>query len=90
MSESEYREAFDRIVVDGSLTDMEKLVHTFDLVTQEYISHYRLDADLARAMGDNDTAVREEIKAGMIQSSRGMFEYCYIRITGRRGPLWDE
>lgn len=90
MNKSEYQEAFDQIVADPSLTDLEKLVRTFDLVTREFMGHYQHDAELARIMGDKDTAVREEIKAGILNASRGMFAHCYTRITGLRGKLWDE
>jgi hypothetical protein len=90
MSESEYTEAFEQIVANSSLTDLEKLVRSFDLVTRKFIGHYQHDAEIARAMGDKETAVREEIKAGILQSSRGMFAHCYTRITGLRGKLWDD
>ena len=90
MNESEYAAAFERIVTDTSLTDMEKLVRAFHLTTHQYIGHYKHDAEIARAMGDKDTAVREEIKAGMIEAARGMFGHCYLRITGVRGNWWDE
>lgn len=90
MNESEYTETFERLVADPTLTDMEKLVRTFNLVTRQYIGHYKHDAEVARVMGDKETAVREELKAGMIESARGMFGHCYMRITGVRGKWWDE
>ncbi|MBX3058109.1 MAG: hypothetical protein KF770_16705 [Anaerolineae bacterium] len=90
MNESEYTAAFEQIVTDPALTDMQKLTRAFHLTTRQYIGHYRHDAEIARAMGDKDTAVREEMKAGMIEAARGMFGHCYLRITGKRGNWWDE
>jgi hypothetical protein len=90
MNKSEYQEIFEQIVADSTLTDLEKLVRSFDLVTREFIGHYQHDAELARAMGDKETAVREEIKAGILNASRGMFAHCYTHITGLREKLWDE
>ena len=90
MNESEYTTTFESIVNDQALTDMEKLVRAFHLTTRQYIGHYKHDAEIARAMGDKDTAVREEIKAGMIEAARGMFGHCYLRITGKRENWWDE
>lgn len=90
MNELEYNKAFEQIVADPSLTDLEKLVKTFDLVTREFIGHSRHQAEVARAMGDKETAVRAQIKAGSLASARGMFAHCYTRITGLRGKLWDE
>ncbi|NJN54915.1 MAG: winged helix-turn-helix transcriptional regulator [Anaerolineae bacterium] len=67
MNESEYAATFESIVNDPTLTEMEKLVRTFHLTTRQYIGHYKHDAEIARAMGDKDTAVREEMKAGMME-----------------------
>jgi hypothetical protein len=90
MNELEYNTAFEQIVGDPALTHLEKLTRTFDLTTRHFIGHYRHDAEIARAMGDSETAVREEIKAGVLNASRGMFEHCYRRITGLREELWHE
>ncbi len=90
MTEAEYTAVFAQIVADPDLTDMEKLPRTFNLVTRKFISHYEHDAELARAMGDQDTAVREQIKAGVLNASRGMYEHCYRQITGVREGIWHE
>ena len=85
MDESEYTELFENTIADPTLTDMEKLVRTFHLVTRHYIGHYKHDAEVARAMGDKETAVREEIKAGMIEAARGMFGQATV-IRSRPSP----
>ena len=90
MNESEYQEAFQQIVADPALTDLEKLVQTFDLTTRHFMDHHRHEAELARTLGDKETAVRADIMAGMLKTSRGMFSHCYLRITGQREKLWDE
>jgi hypothetical protein len=90
MNESEYNSAFEQIVNNPALTDLQKLTRAYDLVTSHFISHYERDAEVARAMGDKDTAVREQIKAGVLNSARGMYQHCYRRITGSREDIWHE
>lgn len=90
MNESEYQKAFEQIVADPALTDLEKLVQAFDLTTRHFIDHHGHEAELARTLGDQERVVRAEIMAGMLKTSRSMFSHCYLRITGQREKLWDE
>lgn len=90
MNESEYQKTFEKIVTDPNLTELEKLVQAFGLTTQHFMGHHQHDAELAKVMGDKETAVRAEIMAGTLNAARGMFSHCYLRITGYRGTLWDE
>jgi len=46
--------------------------------------------ELARAMGDEDTAVKEQIKTSVMQSAREIFEFCYLNVTGSRRSVWHE
>jgi hypothetical protein len=88
MTESEYNAALDHIVADPSLTELQKLTRAFDVMTGHFINHYQRDGEVARALGDKDTAVREQIKAGVLNSARGMFQTCYHRVTGTREDIW--
>ena len=80
----------DHITKNDELTELEKLVQAFDLVTQTAITISEHEIELALAMGDKETAVKERIKSGGIQTARGMFEFCYREITGSRETLWHE
>lgn len=88
MTEAEYNATFDQIAADPSLTDLEKLTRAFDLVTSHFIGHYQRDGEVAQALGDKETAVREQIKAGILHSARGMYQHCYHRVTGTRENVW--
>ncbi len=80
----------DPIQKNDELTELEKLVQAFDLVTKTAITTSEHEIELALAMGDKETAVKERIKSGGIHTARGMFEYCYREITGSREVLWHE
>jgi hypothetical protein len=80
---------FDQIKENDGLTELEKLVQAFDLVTKTAITTSEHEIELALAMGDKETAVKERIKSGGINIARGMFEYCYREITGSREPMWQ-
>lgn len=80
----------ERIAADGALSEVERLAAAFGLVSASVIEQNGRDLELARAMGDEETAVKEQIKAGVMQSARQIFEYCYVQITGTRKGVWDE
>lgn len=80
---------FDQIKENDELTEVEKLVQAFDLVTKTAITTSEHEIELALAMGDKETAVKERIKSGGINIARGMFEHCYREITGSREPMWQ-
>ena len=81
---------FDHIKENDDLNELEKIVQAFDLVTKSAVTHSEHEIELALAMGDKETAVKERIKSGGIQTARGMFEFCYREITGSRETLWHE
>jgi hypothetical protein len=90
MNESDYRLAFEEILNNSALNELEKVTQAFDLVTRHFITHYQHDAEVAQALGDKTTAVREQIKAGVLQSARGMYQHCYQSVTGSRETVWHE
>ena len=81
---------FDHIKENDELSELEKIVQAFDLVTKSAVTYSEHEIELALAMGDKETAVKERIKSGGIQIARGMFEHCYREITGSREVLWHE
>lgn len=70
------------------LPDIEKLAQAFDLLTSRYMEQAHNEVELRRAMGDEDSVIKERIKAGVMESARGMFQECYRLIVGR--SAWDE
>lgn len=79
----EYQEIFKK-----DLTETEKFTQGFDWLTRMYLDSYRNQVELARAMQDNESLVKEQIKIEMMKFVRGMFNDCHYRATGRRA--WDE
>ena len=80
-------EEFNAIIA-SDLAEIEKLAQTFDWVTGRIIEHAREEIELARAMQDQETVIKEQIKMSTLKHAREVFEFCYIRATGRRP--WDE
>ena len=37
-----------------------------------------------------ETAVKEQIKSGVMKTAREVFEFCYINVTGTRKGIWHE
>lgn len=90
MNESNTPITLDQIKQNPHLTDLEKVVQAFDLVTRQSIAYSEHEIELALALGDKETAVKERIKSGGVKSARGMFEHCYRQVTGSRETIWHE
>jgi len=79
-----------RFIADEEMTEMEKLAAAFDFATASFIAQSGRDLELARAMGDEETAVKEQIKSNVMLSAREIFEFCYLNVTGSRRSIWHE
>lgn len=84
------QQALDAIVRDRERNETEKLAAAFEAITASFIAQSRREVELARALGDEDTAVQEQIKAGVMLQARAIFAEAYARATGTRAVLWDE
>jgi len=83
--------AVQRIANDPDRSELEKLTAAFGAVTAQFIANSENDLALARAMGDEETAVKEQIKANVMRSAREIFAYCYQVTSGDRSEvLWHE
>lgn len=80
----------EQIIQAAGENQMEKMAAAFEHVSGLFIQNSQNRLELARAMGDNETAVKEQIMAGVMGNAREMFEYCYLLVTGSRRSLWDE
>lgn len=70
--------------------DIEKLVQAFDRITRSVIETARREIELARAMQDQETVVKQQIRMAGMKDARAIFQNCYLRITGKRSRLWEE
>ena len=80
----------NRISADESISEPERLAAAFGYATESFILHSGRELELARAMGDEEMAVKEQIKSNVMQLAREMFEFCYLNVTGSRKGIWHE
>jgi hypothetical protein len=90
MSKREMFLAIQRIVDDPDRSDMEKIAAAFGEATGIFIAGSEREQALARALGDEETAVKEQIKSNVMRMSRDIFADVYTRVTGERSELWHE
>jgi predicted transcriptional regulator len=72
----------------SDLPEVEKLAQAFGWITRRYVEHAQQEVELARAMADGESLVKEQIKLEMMKHVRSIFQDCYRLVTGRRA--WDE
>jgi len=75
-------------IFEMDLPDIEKLARAFEWVTGRYVGHAQQEIELIRALGDQESLVKEQIKLGVMKHARSIFYDCYRRVTGRK--VWDE
>jgi hypothetical protein len=68
--------------------DIEKLAHMFDWITRRIVEQGLRDTEVARALRDEDTLIKNQIKTETIRHAREVFQTCHMVATGRRA--WDE
>ena len=88
----DYRDRdFDKVMKEIQASDLpeaEKVARAFDLVTSRVVENSLHEIELARAMKDQDSLVKEQIKLSMMNHARGIFQVCFKRMTGEEA--WDE
>ena len=88
----DYRDRdFERVIKEikaSDLREVEKVARAFDLVTSQIVESGQREIELARAMKDRDSLVKEQIKLSMINHARSIFQACFKRMTGEEA--WDE
>jgi hypothetical protein len=75
-------------IIESNLPDIEKLAQSFGWIASRNIERTGHEIELARAMGDQELVVREQIKMEMMKHARSIFQDCYQRVTRKRA--WDE
>ncbi len=73
---------------DSDASDVDKVAQAFDHITCSIIEHAQHEIELARAMFDEDTVVKQQVKMETMKGARGIFQDCYRLTLGRRA--WDE
>ncbi len=75
-------------ILDSDLSEVEKLAQTFGWITGRIVEHGHREVELARAMQDREMLVKAQIKLAVMEHSRQILDYCYIRVTG--GRTWHD
>ena len=68
--------------------EIEKLVYAFGWITDRMIEQGIKDIQLARALRDEDSVVKNQIKTEVTRHARDIFAHCHMLATGRKA--WDE
>ncbi len=90
MKKREMALAIQQVVDDAEGTDFEKLAAAFDEATSLFIAGSEHELALARALADEETAVKEQIKGNVMRAAREIFGECYTLVSGERGEKWNE
>jgi hypothetical protein len=72
----------------SDLSDVEKLAQAFGWITGRIVEHGQHEVEIARAMQDQERLIKEQIKLGVMQHARGIFDFCHKQVTGR--TAWDD
>jgi hypothetical protein len=73
---------------DSRLPSVQRLASAFDWITRHMIRHAAMEVEAARALGDEEQAVKQQIKMETIKHARGIFKECHVLATGRKA--WDD
>ena len=82
-----YKEELDAII-GADLPEMDKLAAAFGGLTSFVVEVTEKEIELARALGDRQEVIKQQIKMETIKSARYMFRTIFWQVTGRWA--WDE
>jgi hypothetical protein len=68
--------------------EIEKLAYAFSWITDRIVEQGMKDIELARALRDEDSLIKNRIKIGAIRHARSIFQDCHMLATGKKA--WDE
>lgn len=72
----------------SDLPEMAKLAAAFEGLTGFVIQCTDREIELAKALGDREETIKQQIKRDTLKHARGIFQTCYRGVTGRKA--WDE
>ena len=82
-----YKEELDTIL-DSDLPEMDKLAAAFGGLTGFVVEVAEKEIELAKAMGDRQETIKQQIKMETMKSAREMFRTVFWQVTGKW--VWDE
>ena len=84
----EERQARIEEILAADLPEATKVARAFEAITRIVLTHAEREIELARAMGDANEVIKQQIKRETMKAARGILQGCHQRVTGKRG--WDE
>lgn len=73
----------------NSAAAVEQLTAAFYDITDKFLKIAEQNIDLARALGDQETLVKEQIKLATMKSAVGIFKHCY-QLTIQQGRPYEQ
>jgi hypothetical protein len=83
-------EEWARIVKEtrgSTRSDIEKLAYCFGWITGSICEHTQEEIEIGKAMKDEDTVLKQQIKLAVIKHARSIFQDCHLLATGKKA--WD-
>jgi hypothetical protein len=71
-------------ILASDATEIDKLAQVYKMIVEKQLEYARGAVELARATGDREALVKEQIKMGMLKNAIEIFAYAYLRVTGKR------
>jgi hypothetical protein len=90
MKKREMALAMQRIADDPGMDNLQKVTAAFGEATAIFIAASEQEMALARALGDEETAVKEQIKGNVMRLAREILADSYRLVTGERSEVYDE
>lgn len=75
-----------KAIIASDLPEAERIVRAFALIMGYYAFNGQNAIDLARAMGDREKLVKEQIKLETFKHAGNILFAAYHQVTGRRFP----
>lgn len=77
-------------IFSGSAPEIDRLAAGFDFILARELTESKREMELLRALGDQDSLVKEQIKHSTIQHAASIFAECYFRATGEQWAPQEE
>ncbi len=85
--ESDWTTVFKQLK-DSDLPEAEKVARAFEWLTNGYFEHGEQEIEMLRALGDQESLIKEQVKLATMKHTISIFRDCYQFMTGRRA--WDD
>jgi hypothetical protein len=73
---------------DSKQPELEKLAYAFRWITDHIIEQGLKDIEVARALRDEDSLLKHQVKIEVIRHARSIFQNCHLLAAGR--TAWNE